>query len=41
MCECFNCFIPQKLGDDYLGVGDDYDDKPWDDLGEDELRDLP
>jgi len=36
--ECFNYYFPQELDDDYLVIWEGFDDKPWDYLLEDDLR---
>jgi hypothetical protein len=38
--ECFNFYFPQELDDDYLVVWEGFDDKPWDYMGEEDLRDF-
>jgi len=36
--ECFNYYFPQELDDDYLVIWEGFDDKPWNYLLEDDLR---
>lgn len=37
--ECFNFFFPQELDDEYLVIWDGFEDKAWEYLDEDDLRD--